>query len=192
MREFSVSIGTIDSFTGNAWILTPSQRPELQGHWFVPGTRIEIFASPAPGYVFTHWTLNNLSTGNIVNDAREIMELTVRGNTIIVAHFSLRSPITPHPPIVRPPLHRPPVTPVPPHRPPAGPRPPIGTPPSHRPPVTPVPPPRPPAGPRPPIGTPPSHRPPTTPVPPPRPPVSPIPPIGTLPSHRHPVAPAPQ
>ena len=169
MREFSVSIGTADSFMGNAWILTPSQRPDLQGHWFAPGTRVEIFASPAPGHVFTHWTFNNLSTGNITTDTREVMVFTVLGNTIVLAHFSPFLPVHPIPPIGRPPVHRPPVAPVPPHRPPVGPPPPIGRPPSHRPPPH----------------RPPSHRPPVAPAPPNRPPITPVPPIGILPSRPH-------
>ena len=161
MREFSVSIGTAESFWGNAWILTPSQRPDLQGHWFAAGTRIEIAASPAPGHFFTHWTFNNLSTGNITTDTREVMAFTIHGNTIVLAHFSSRSHVHPVPPIGRPPIAPPPRHPHPPRPPhpphPHPPRPPIGTPPSHRPAVTPAPPTPPhhlPSNPRPPIGRP--------------------------------------
>ena len=162
MREFSVSLGTADSTRGHAWILTPSQRPELEGHWYTPGTRVEIFASPAPGNIFTHWTLTNLSTGNVTTDRREVMAFTLRGHMAIEAHFSPRPPARPVPPIGRPPTHRPPVRPVPPaHRPPVRPVPPIGGQPTPRPPVRPVPP----------IGGQPA----------PRPPVTPVPPIGILP-----------
>ena len=134
MKEFSVTIGTANSSRGYAWILTVSQRPDLQGHWFAPGTRVEIFASPAPGFIFSHWTFTNLSTGNVTSDRREIMTFIVRGHTAIVAHFSPapRPPVRPVPPIgTLPPTPRPPVRPVPP----------IGTlPPTPRPPVRPVPP----------------------------------------------------
>ena len=99
MRQFSVSIGTADSAIGYAWILTPSQRSDLEGHWFTPGTRVEIFASPATGYVFTHWTFTNLSTGTVTNDKREIMAFTIRGHMIIEAHFARQSPVRPVPPI---------------------------------------------------------------------------------------------
>ena len=98
-KEFSITIDTADSSMGYAWILTAPQRPDLQGHWFAAGSRAEIFASPAPGYFFTHWSLTNLSTGHVTNSTREIMTFIVRGNMAIVAHFSPHSPVRPVPPI---------------------------------------------------------------------------------------------
>jgi|GEM_PF-3458400 len=176
IRAFSVSIGTVDSTRGHAWILTPSQRPDLRGHWFAPGTRVEIFASPAPGNIFTHWTLTNLSTGNVTRVARDFIAFNIRGHMAIEAHFSPRLPVRPVPPIA--PL--PPIRPVPPIAP--------------RPPIRPMPPiaPRPPVRPVPPI----APRPPVRPVPPiaPQPPVRPVPPIAPLPPVRPvpPIAPAPR
>ena len=169
-REVSVTIRVVEPAMGHAWILTRSHHPNLPGHWFVPGTRVEIAASPAPGFVFSHWTFINPQTGRFFTDRREVMAFTVHGHLVIQAHFSRRLP-APRPPIIT----RPPRPPIPPPR-PLAPRPPFHPPrppaPPPRPPVTrppvplpspPVPPPRPPA---------PSPRPP---VPPPRPPVFPVP-----------------
>ena len=135
LNLFSVSIGTANPAMGHAWILTPSQRPNVQGHWFAPRSRVEIFASPAPGFVFSHWTFTNHTTGNITVAHQAVMAFIVWGHTVVTAHFA---PI----PRPRPPV-RPPIRPVPPigttpPRPPVRPIPPIGTTPP-RPPVRPVP-----------------------------------------------------
>ena len=155
MREVSVTIRSANPSMGNAWILTPSQRPNLHGHWFVPGSRVHIFASPAPGFVFSHWTFHNLSSGNVTVSRTGNTVFIVHGPTAITAHFS---PLRPPP---RPPVPRPPVRPRPPVHPP-------------RPPVRPRPPAHPP---RPPVqAVPPIHV-----FPPSHPPVRPVPPIGIVP-----------
>jgi len=134
VRDFFVSIGTVNPTRGFAWVLTPSHRPGQLGNWFAPNTRVEIAASPSPGFVFSHWTLINLSTGNIATDRRAALAFAIRGHMVIEAHFLQQQP-------VRPPVPpRPPVRPVPPIAP--APRPPV-RPPSGvmpRPPVRPVPP----------------------------------------------------
>ncbi|MCL2499344.1 MAG: hypothetical protein FWE90_03290 [Defluviitaleaceae bacterium] len=169
MREVPVTITAAEPGRGHAWILTPSQRPWMQGHWFVPGTRIEIFASPAPGFAFSHWTFINPFTGRSFSDVREAMVITVWGELNILAYFVARRPIPPpRPPIIgRPPI--PPGPPFIPPRPPGPPRPPIRPVPPILPPRPPVPPPRPPFNPPRPPGT-------RPPVPPPRPPMRPTPP----------------
>lgn len=169
IREFSVTIHSAQPGAGHAWILTPSHRQDIRAHWFLPGTRIEIHASPAPGFAFSHWTIFDSTENRFFTDRRPTTALIVWGHLTIQAHFvRLLPPPPPRPPII---IH--PRPPVPPPRPPVPPPPR----PQPRPPI----PPRPPVPPRPPIRPIPPGPAPIPPRPPaPRPPIFPVPPIAPI------------
>ncbi|MCL2356133.1 MAG: hypothetical protein FWC70_03080 [Defluviitaleaceae bacterium] len=180
MREFSVMVVSAQPAAGHAQILTPARRNDLRGNWYLLGTRIEIHATPNPGFAFSHWTIFNASANSFFTDRRPTMTLVVRGHIRIQAHFVRLAPPPPpphpHPPHPWPPHPHPP-HPHPQHPPmPPSPRPPHPPhPPSPRPPHPPMPP-----TPRPPH--PPSPRPPHPPSPHPMPTPRPLP----MPNPSHP------
>jgi hypothetical protein len=71
---------------GFAWILTTPPNWE-DGYWFEAGAMIDIFASPNPGYNFSHWIIENYVTGQYVKNTNWITSIPVLNHLIIRAYF---------------------------------------------------------------------------------------------------------